>query len=329
MPSAPPPSDPAGSTAAPRPPLWTRPFILVSATYLFVAMIFYTLMTAMALYAVTSFGASDAEAGVVVGAFVLGAFVLGAVLTRMTTTPATFAWGRRRVLLVALACYVLTTAAYLWADSLAALTVVRLLNGMCFGAAGTVLATAVQRIVPPVRRSEGTGWFSTSMTLAGAVGPTVALQLSTTLGYDALFWACIGFTGMALLIALFLRVPEPPLTGRFRLHRADVFSAEVAPAAGVALASGFMYGGILAFMATFAQQQGYPAMVPSLFFLLFAAGTIVGRAVLGVLHDRHGDNAVVYPILAGMAVSYAVLALLLYYRLVHGGRAIARRPSPA
>ena len=304
MPSAPPPSDPAGSTAAPRPPLWTRPFILVSATYLFVAMIFYTLMTAMALYAVTSFGASDAEAGVVVGAF-----VLGAVLTRMTTTPATFAWGRRRVLLVALACYVLTTAAYLWADSLAALTAVRLLNGMCFGAAGTVLATAVQRIVPPVRRSEGTGWFSTSMTLAGAVGPMVALQLSTTLGYDALFWACIGFTGMALLIALFLRVPEPPLTGRFRLHRADVFSAEVAPAAGVALASGFMYGGILAFMATFAQQQGYPAMVPSLFFLLFAAGTIVGRAVLGVLHDRHGDNAVVYPILAGMAVSYAVLAL--------------------
>ena len=73
MPSAPPSSDPAGSTAAPRPPLWTRPFILVSATYLFVAMIFYTLMTAMALYAVTSFGASDAEAGVVVGAFVLGA----------------------------------------------------------------------------------------------------------------------------------------------------------------------------------------------------------------------------------------------------------------
>ena len=407
MPSAPPPSDPAGSTAAPRPPLWTRPFILVSATYLFVAMIFYTLMTAMALYAVTSFGASDAEAGVVVGAF-----VLGAVLTRMTTTPATFAWGRRRVLLVALACYVLTTAAYLWADSLAALTAVRLLNGMCFGAAGTVLATAVQRIVPPARRSEGTGWFSTSMTLAGAVGPMVALQLSTAVGYDALFRACIGFTGMALLIALFLRVPEPPLTGRFRLHRADVFSAEVAPAAGVALASGFMYGGILAFMATFAQQQGYPAMVPSLFFLLFAAGTIVGRAVLGVLHDRHGDNAVVYPILAGMAVSYAVLALwrepagmlvagallgltygpvvsvfqtiaikvvrpteigvatgtffllldlgtglgpmvlgavaaavgipvmyllsggvgvalLLYYRLVHGGRAIARRPSPA
>ena len=47
MPSAPPPSDPAGSTAAPRPPLWTRPFILVSATYLFVAMVFYTLMTAM------------------------------------------------------------------------------------------------------------------------------------------------------------------------------------------------------------------------------------------------------------------------------------------
>jgi len=90
MPSAPPPSDLAGSTAAPRPPLWTRPFILVSATYLFVAMIFYTLMTAMALYAVTSFGASDAEAGVVVGRGATGHWMAG--VCHMATHDA----GRRR-----------------------------------------------------------------------------------------------------------------------------------------------------------------------------------------------------------------------------------------
>ena len=160
-------------TDAPRPPLWTRQFVLVGVTYFFVAMIFYSLMTAMAAYAALRFGADDAQAGLVVGAF-----VLGAVVTRVTTTPAATAWGRGRVLRAALVLYVLTSAAYLWADTLPALVAVRFLNGMCFGAAGTVLATAVQAIVPPTRRSEGTGWFSTAMTIAGAAGPVLAFQLA-------------------------------------------------------------------------------------------------------------------------------------------------------
>ena len=52
-----------------------------------------------------------------------------------------------------------------------------------------------------------------------------------------------------------------------------------------------------------------PDVLTSVHQPLRAKGAALGRAVLGVLHDRHGDNAVVYPILAGMAVSYAVLAL--------------------
>lgn len=291
-------------TGAPRPPLWTRQFVLVGVTYFFVAMIFYSLMTAMAAYAALRFGADDAQAGLVVGAF-----VLGAVVTRVTTTPAATAWGRGRVLRAALVLYVLTSAAYLWADTLPALVAVRFLNGMCFGAAGTVLATAVQAIVPPTRRSEGTGWFSTAMTIAGAAGPVLAFQLAEGPGPDALFLACTGFTTAALLVSLLLRVPEDTRTGRFRLHRAAVFSPEAAPVAVVAMVAGFAYGGILAFLGGYASGQGLDPSLPGLFFVLFAVGTIAGRAVVGPLHDRRGDNAVVYPILAGLAASYVILAL--------------------
>lgn len=45
---------------APPQRLWTRQFVLVGVTYFFVAMIFYSLMTAMAAYAVLRFGAADA-----------------------------------------------------------------------------------------------------------------------------------------------------------------------------------------------------------------------------------------------------------------------------
>ncbi|MFK7422618.1 hypothetical protein [Micrococcus luteus] len=45
---------------APPQRLWTRQFVLVGVAYFFVAMIFYSLMTAMAAYAVLRFGAADA-----------------------------------------------------------------------------------------------------------------------------------------------------------------------------------------------------------------------------------------------------------------------------
>ena len=45
---------------APPQRLWTRQFVLVGVTYFFVAMIFYSLRTAMAAYAVLRVGAADA-----------------------------------------------------------------------------------------------------------------------------------------------------------------------------------------------------------------------------------------------------------------------------
>lgn len=351
-----PPASPSGSAPAPRPPLWTGQFALVGVTYFFVAMIFYLLMTAMALYAVTRFAASEAQAGIAVGAF-----VLGAVVTRMTTTPAALAWGRRRVLIAALALYVLTSVAYFWADSLPALTAVRFLNGMCFGAAGTVLATTVQAIVPPSRRSEGTGWFSTSMTLAGAVGPLLALQLSTRVGYDALFWAATASTAVALGLSFLLRVPGPTPTGRFRLTRAGVFSREAAPVSVVIMFAGFAYGGVLAFLLgyavsfallalwrspagmlaaglvlglsygpvvsvfqTIAVQVAPPAAVgvaTGTFFLFLDLGTGIGPMVLGAVVAAAGVPAM-YLACAGLT-----LALVVYYRFAHGRRPIAGRPS--
>lgn len=238
---------------------------------------------------------------------------------------------------------------------------------MCFGAAGTVLATTVQSIVPPARRSEGTGWFSTAMTIAGAVGPVLAFQLAGGPGHDALFLACTGLTTAALLVSLLLRVPEGQRMGRFRLHRAAVFSLEAAPVAVVAMATGFAYGGILTFVGVYASGQGLAPTLPGLFFVLFAAGTIVGRAVLGL---SYGPGISVFqtiaaqvvppssvgvamgtyfllldlgtglgPVVLGVLVAAAgipvmflscaglVAALAGYYALVHGRREIARRPS--
>ncbi|MGJ5589730.1 MFS transporter [Micrococcus lylae] len=291
--------------AAARPPLWTRDFVLVSVGYLFVSMIFYLLMTSMALYAVERFGASDTVAGVVTGSF-----VLGAVVTRLVTPPSMEAWGRRRTMVVAMVLYVLSSAAYLVATSVPLLIAVRFVQGMCFGAGATVLATAVQSIIPPSRRSEGTGWFSTAMTVSSAIGPMTAILVISRFGYEWLFVTATLITLGALVCALALRrIPEPTPTGRFRLTRAGIFASEAAPIAVITAAAGMLYGGgVLAFLAGYARDHGIGATATSVFFLLFALGTLVGRFVLGPLQDRRGDDVLAYPVLIAYAVSFVLLS---------------------
>lgn len=295
----------APAPASARPPLWTRDFVLVSVGYLFVSMVFYLLMTSMALYAVERFGASDTLSGVVVGSF-----VLGAVVTRIVTPPAMEAWGRRRTMVAAMLLYVLSSAAYLVAFSAPALIGVRFVQGMCFGAGATVLATAVQSIIPPSRRAEGTGWFSTAMTASSAIGPMTAILVVDSLGYDWLFVTVTGITLCALVCGLALkRIPEPARTGRFVLTRAGVFAPEAAPTAVITAVAGMLYGGgVLAFLAGYAQDNGVGAGVTSLFFLLFATGTVVGRFVLGPLQDRRGDNVLAFPVLLSYAVAFVLLS---------------------
>src|SRR6185312_3806394 len=99
-------------TAAPRPDvertdsgmdqqpakLWTKNFFLAIVVNLFISMVFYLLMTTMALYAVDRFQASDTAAG-----FASSAFVLGSVIARIFAGRLLDIVGRRRLILVTMA----------------------------------------------------------------------------------------------------------------------------------------------------------------------------------------------------------------------------------
>ena len=61
--------------------------------------------------------------------------------------------------------------------------------------------------------------------------------------------------------------------------------------------------------------------------LLLAVQKLSGYSLNGIGLEL---DAIAAAVIGGVLLSGGVgVALLLYYRLVHGGRAIARRPSPA
>lgn len=293
----------------PQPPtrLWSRNFVLTFVTNLFLSLVFYLLVTAMALYAVNEFQASDVMSGLAVSAF-----VLGAVVARLVTGQAMELIGRKRVLIFALALFLVASALYLAASSLGLLIAVRFLHGLGFGAASTVLAAAVQGMIPPHRRSEGTGWFGTSMNIGAAVGPMLAFQLTDRFGFDSLFIVCTGFAVIGLLAGFLVQLPTPQRHGtgyRHRFSLRGVISLPVLPVASVMLMAGLAYSGILAFLNGYAQEQGIGPTVTSLFFVVYAAVLVLSRFFVGPVQDRYGANAVVFPLLVLFVAGLAVLSL--------------------
>ncbi|GAB3813001.1 hypothetical protein GCM10028820_07010 [Tessaracoccus terricola] len=118
--------------------LWTRTYALGLAVGFLLSTVFYLLMTSMALYAATEFGAGELMAGMA-----SSIFVIGAVVARLGAGIAVDRLGKRRVLLVALVVSLLAALAYLPVDGLGMLLVVRLCHGISFGTATP----------PPVRSS--------------------------------------------------------------------------------------------------------------------------------------------------------------------------------
>lgn len=310
--------------------LWTRDFVLANGANFFQAMIFYLLMTSMALYAVDRFGANDVAAGAA-----SSAYIGGAVLARLFAGKTLDIVGRRRQLLLAIGAAFAVTFLYFPTTSLPALLVVRVIHGMTFGVSSTTLAAAVQALIPPWRRGEGTGYFGMSATLATAIGPALAVQLTRHFGYESLFWASVACAGLGLAFALVLRLPEPGLAGaseagaagdagasgptgatgpgaRRRLPGWLSLSGMIEPAAVPASLTvallGACHSTILAFLQPTAVQRGLenPA---TLFFLVFAVFALATRVLVGRVQDARGDNAVVYALLAFYAAGLTTLAL--------------------
>ncbi|MPV36481.1 MFS transporter [Georgenia subflava] len=272
------------------------------------AMVFYLLMTTLALYAVERFAASDSAAGLAASMF-----VVGATAGRLFAGNLVELVGRRRILLVCLGVFVVSSLSYFLATTLTLLLVVRFVHGVAFGIGTTAVVTIAQSIIPPLRRGEGTGFFGMSTTLGTALGPFLGLLIVDRSGYTALFAASVVASAAALAVALFLRVPEPVLAGEHRaaLRRfrpADLLDRRVLPLAAFMLVMGAGFSGVLTFLSTYTEQLGLPAAA-SLFFLVYAGVLFVSRFVVGRLQDVRGDNLVMYPAIVSFVLGLVVLAV--------------------
>ena len=285
-------------------PLITPAFVLAWLVNFSQYLVFYLLVTTMALYAVREFAAGDAASG-----FASSSFVVGATVARLVTGFIVDRLGRRRVMLAALAVTILACALYLPTASLPLLIAVRILHGFAYAFASTAVMAIVQSVIPAARRAEGTGFFALGTTLATAVGPALGLFLVGAYSYRMLFAVALAATAIGLVLALFLRRPaegtaaradeeaeehdEAVAARKAEFSLSEILHPAVVPIGLVMVLIGLSYAGVITYLNAYAVERDV-ATGAGLFFVAYALAMLVMRFVLGRVQDQRGDNIVVW-----------------------------------
>ena len=295
--------------------LWNKNFILVFSISLMGSLPFYMLLTSMAAYAVISFGAGQAAAG-----FASSSFVLGALAARVPSGKYLDFIGRKRAILLSSIAHVVLSLLYIPTGTLDLFIAVRFLHGFAFGVNNTATSAAVQTVIPPHRRAEGTGYFGMATSLAMASGPFLAVTVSASHGYQPLFYICATISVAASLLSLLLTLPENPPSpeqraDKWRLTPSSFLELNTLKSAAVMFAAGLVYSVIMAFLGSYAEAVGAPEAA-GWFFVALAAAMLICRSFVGRLQDKYGDGWVVYPVIVIYAVALAVLTF------AHGAPAI-------
>jgi DHA1 family inner membrane transport protein len=222
-------------------------------------------------------GVSVSTAGQLVTAYALG-ICLGAPIL---TVP-TMRFGRRLVLRLALAAFVIGNALAVVASSFGMLLAARVLTGSIHGLFIGVASVIAAGLVAPERRGQAISMVFGGIAVATVVGVPVGAVIGHALGWQAAFGMVMAM-GIVALVASMLFVPPVAASGSGGL-RAQARSA-FAPRVLAMLALGLVLMGgqftAFTYLAPFLQQvTGVSGSLVSVFLLVFglaaAAGTVVG-----------------------------------------------------
>ena len=288
--------------------LWTKEFILDTLVNFLIYIIYYMLMVIIASEAIKTLNASMSEAGLA-----SGIFILGTLLARMVAGHSIELYGRKFMLYAGIVFYLATTLLYFFVDSLSMLYIVRCLNGIGYGLASTATSTIVSSIIPVTRRGEGINYYALSMSLAAAIGPFLGMLMQHTLTFNYIIDFCVAMLVVCLAAIVVLKVPEMELSEEKKAELkkfsiSNFLEPKVTSISIVAFIMGISYSSVLSFLATYAQELGLIG-AGTVFFLVYALTITLARPVAGVMFDRKGEDFVMYPTYACLAIGLLLLSV--------------------
>lgn len=286
--------------------LWTKDFLLICLSNLFIFTSFYCLLPTLPLF-ITDVLSGDTE---IVG-YIFGIFALAAVLARPLAGYLLDTLGRKTILRLSLFFLTLTLLAYNAVTTVVILFIIRGIHGIFWGFATTASGTTATDLVPALRRGEGIGYYGLSNTIAMAAGPLLGLEILQRFGFMVLFTTSFCFAAIGFLCVWGIKHQT---AGNVTAKKDIIlFEPKVFSNAMMMFFITLLYGGVLSFVVLLGKEINI--VNPGSYFLAFAGSLFLSRPYAGKILDLEGPVKIMSIGFLAIVVSLFLLYLAKGYIL--------------
>lgn len=281
----------------------SRNFNIITIINFLIMSVYYLIFVSSTAYIQNKYQLSLSAAG-----FSSSIMVIGCLAGRFISGNMLSYFGCSKLMGFGIINYILSLGLFFAFDSLFMLYILRLYTGICVGIISTATGTIIAYVISAEYRGFGISIYSMSTALALAIGPFVGITLSSRISYNSII--LFALTAAFCCLFLFFFLHNLPVVNKkhrdlFKLY--SYIDPRVMKFSLVALIICFGYGCIQAFMITFANTRSLQDAA-SVYFLFYAAATLISRPVTGRLFDMYGENKVLPPIFAVTVLALILLA---------------------
>ena len=286
--------------------IWTKDYLFISINSFFIFLIFYSLMTVLPFFVLDELHQAEESVGLVTAIFLLASVIIRPFAGNWLDTI-----GRKKILILSLVIFLLSTGLYFIAQTYTALLILRFFQGIGFGLATTATGAIAADLVPKSRKGEGIGYYGMFMSIAMVIGPYLGLMTIQHYTFTVLFSICTIIALLSFVLALFTKLPNQLNESDIQHHSTfsirELFESSAVPisiAAGIFAVS---YSSISSYVSLFANELGLESLA-GIFFIIIGLSVIFSRPFTGRWFDLYGENKIIYPALIIYMIGMIILS---------------------
>ncbi len=191
--------------------LWNRDFILLNLCVIFASFTNFALIYLLPVH-VLNIGGTNAATGLMTTGLTVTYLI-----TALATAPLIDRWGRKKMIVLGAVLYTLNAFGYvLFGNSLPAVTVLRILNGVTQGIFFPAPPTVAADVSPKERLVEAIGYFGIAGSLPAVFSPVVGLWVYEHLSSQAFFLMAAASSAVSVVFACLMHEHYHPAAAEGR-----------------------------------------------------------------------------------------------------------------
>ena len=287
--------------------LLTKEFTLLSISSLLFFGSFNMIIPELPDY-LTSLGGAEYKG------YIISLFTITAAISRPFSGKLTDTIGRVPIMIFGASVAFFVGIAYPIFTTVLGFMFLRLIHGFSTGFKPTGTSAYVADIIPEDRRGEAMGFLGMASSLGMALGPTLGSKITSTYGYDVLFYFS-GSIALLSIIILFNLKETLAVEKRkkfslklLKINKDDFYEPRVLAPAIVFLLSTFSFGLILTIVPDLSVHLNIGDK--GIYFTIFVLSSVAIRFIAGRASDLHGRIPIIVISMILLIVSMLLLSFV-------------------